>query len=295
MKVAVLGGRGYVGCRLVAHLVAAGHQVRFVDRSETSRSGMRRLPDRLIADSVDFLINAAGYTGRPNVDACERRKIACWRGNVDLPLRLAAVMDRVGVPWAHVSSGCIFDGDNAGGNGFREDDPPNFDFNSGRCSFYSGCKAEAERRLAGAPNLYIWRIRMPVDRRPSPRNYLTKLLTYDRLLDARNSLSSLDGFADAAVRCVQQRPEPGKYHLTHPGSVTTRQICQRLSRRTGRTFDFFVSDEQFYRSGHTPRSCCVLDSSKAVRAGFGLQPIEEILDGMIDRYFDTVRRGDDGG
>ena len=32
-----------------------------------------------------FLINAAGYTGKPNVDACELAKADCLDGNAVLP------------------------------------------------------------------------------------------------------------------------------------------------------------------------------------------------------------------
>ena len=39
------------------------------------------------------------------------------------------------------------------GAGFTEDDPPNFTFRAGPCSFYSGTKALGEEVLAGRPNV----------------------------------------------------------------------------------------------------------------------------------------------
>ena len=45
-------------------------------------------PERSIPRSFlveEFLINAAGYTGKPNVDACELHKADCLMGNAVLP------------------------------------------------------------------------------------------------------------------------------------------------------------------------------------------------------------------
>jgi hypothetical protein len=88
------------------------------------------------------------------------------------------------VPWGHVSSGCIYTGSRPDGRGFTETDTPNFTFRTNNCSFYSGTKALGEEVLAGKPNVYIWRLRIPFDHVDNPRNFLTKLIRYQRLLEA---------------------------------------------------------------------------------------------------------------
>ena len=47
------------------------------------------------------------------------------------------------------------------------------------CSFYSGTKALGEEVLEGAENCFVWRLRIPFNHEPSPRNYLQKLLNYE--------------------------------------------------------------------------------------------------------------------
>src|SRR5207237_7452018 len=59
-----------------------------------------------------FLINAAGYTGKPNVDACETAKAETLLGNSLFPQTVAQACLATGTPWVHVSSGCIFFGVN---------------------------------------------------------------------------------------------------------------------------------------------------------------------------------------
>jgi hypothetical protein len=98
---------------------------------------------------------------------------------------------------------------------FTEEDAPNFTFRQNNCSFYSGTKALGEEVLAPYPNVYIWRVRIPFDQFDHPRNYLTKLMRYNRLLDARNSISELREFVDASVRCWERRIPFGVYNMTN--------------------------------------------------------------------------------
>ncbi|MEJ6604219.1 MAG: sugar nucleotide-binding protein, partial [Opitutaceae bacterium] len=190
----LLGGSGYVGQAYQALLTQKGIPFRNLRRAEVDYTDVGTLAAALKQDRPQFLINAAGYTGKPNVDACEDDKAACLFGNGVLPGRIAEACESAGVPWGHVSSGCIFTGSRNDGSGFTEEDTPNFSFRTNNCSFYSGTKALGEETLQGVDNVYLWRLRIPFDHRDGPRNYLTKLLRYQRLLEAENSISQLHEF-----------------------------------------------------------------------------------------------------
>ena len=60
----------------------------------------------------------------------------------------------------------------------------------------------------------------------------------------------------------------GTYNVTNPGRVTTREVVE-LIRHSGvcrKEFEFFASEEEFMSvAAKTPRSNCVLDSSKLAR------------------------------
>lgn len=280
----LLGGTGYIGQAFHRHLVGQAIPHRVVRRAELDYSEPSRLLAALRADRVAFLVNAAGYTGKPNVDACELHKAECLSGNAVLPARIAEACASARIPWGHVSSGCIYQGARADGSGFTELDPPNFSFRSGPCSFYSGTKALGEEVLAGYPDVYQWRIRIPFDHLDNPRNYLTKLLRYPRLLDARNSLTHLAEFVPAALSFVRVRPAPGIYNFTNPGSVTTREVTALLAATIapGRAFDFFADEAEFMRlAAATPRSNCVLDSTKLLATGVALAPVQNALQAAL--------------
>ena len=135
--------------------------------------------------------------------------------------------------------------------------------------------------LSDAENCYIWRLRIPFNNIDGPRNYISKMMRYDRLLNATNSLSDLDQFADSCVASWVQRIPFGTYNLTNPGSVTTRDVVAMIKKHglSEKNFQFFDSEDQFMQiAAKTPRSNCVLDSSKAIAAGLPMSPIEYVLD-----------------
>jgi dTDP-4-dehydrorhamnose reductase len=256
-------------------------------RAELDYTNPALLAAALKADRPEFLINAAGYTGKPNVDACELHKAECLLGNAVLPGLIATACAEAGVPWGHVSSGCIYSGSRPDGGGFREDDTPNFTFRTNHCSFYSGTKALGEEVLAGQPDIYLWRLRIPFDHIDNPRNYLTKLMRYQRLLEAANSISELHEFVAATFACWEKRVPFGTYNVTNPGHVTTREVVA-LIKESGvctKEFDFFRSEEEFMQvAAKTPRSNCVMDSAKLSAFGITLTPVHEAVAQALRRW-----------
>lgn len=208
------------------------------------------------------IINCAGYIGKPNVDACESNKADTIAGNVVLPSSIASICRDRGLTYIHISSGCIYNGYS---KNFREDDVPNFTFDTG--SFYSGSKALAEQVvLQNNPRSYVFRLRVPFDESPSPRNYITKLLSYDRLLDVRNSFSHRRDFVNACLDIVDCKAPTGIYNLTNPGSLTTKEVVDMLKEyiKPAKDFSFYSDEATFMQDVKAPRSSCVLDVSKAL-------------------------------
>jgi dTDP-4-dehydrorhamnose reductase len=288
MKITLLGGTGYVGGAFARFLATQKVELHFVQRAKDGDYTRAEILQEIIQKSrPDFLINCAGYTGKPNVDACEQHKAETLQGNAVFPGVLREVCESAGVLWGHVSSGCIYSGFKPDGTGFTEEDPPNFSFRSPPCSFYSGSKALGEEVLEGARACYIWRLRIPFDHRANPRNFLTKLMRYERLLEARNSLSHLEDFVKAAWACWTQQVPFGTYNVTNPGSVTTSEVVD-LIRESGvcpKDFLFFANEEEFMAlAAVAPRSNCVLDTSKLQQAGIVMRDVRTALADSLQNW-----------
>jgi dTDP-4-dehydrorhamnose reductase len=279
--IVLLGGTGYVGQAYQFLFNSRALDLKIIHRVDLDYTQTKLLLGSLRSIRPSFLINAAGFTGKPTVDECEVRKDECYFANAVLPGRIAEACETAGVPWAHISSGCIYSGTRPDGSGFMEDDIPNFTFKSDKCSYYSGTKSLGEEVLAGRPNVYIWRLRIPFDQVDHPRNYLSKLMRYDRLLEATNSLSELQEFVAATMECWERRLPFGTYNVTNPGRVTTREVVE-LIKQSGvcpKEFSFFENEEDFMRLvAKAPRSNCVLDSSKLLRAGIPLTEVHEAIE-----------------
>jgi len=283
----LLGGSGYVGQAYQQLLARKGISFKSLRRADLDYTDVAMLAAALKADRPAFLINAAGYTGKPNVDTCELYKTECLFGNAVLPGRIAAACESAGVPWGHVSSGCIYTGKRADGTGFTEADTPNFTFRTDNCSFYSGTKALGEETLAGRPDIYIWRLRIPFDNCENPRNYLTKLMRYQRLLEAENSVSQLDEFVAATFACWEKRIPFGTYNVTNPGHVHTREVVDLIleSGVCVKDYRFFANEADFMaKAAKTPRSNCVMDSAKLAAAGIALTPVREAIRAALARW-----------
>ncbi len=107
------------------------------------------------------------------------------------------------------------------------------------------------------------------------------MMRYDRLLEATNSLSQLGEFVASCIECWNKRVDFGTYNLTNPGNVNTRDVVQMIKKfgLSEKEFSFFETEAEFMKlAAKTPRSNCVLDSSKAIAAGLPLSPVEVALE-----------------
>src|SRR5215831_13750121 len=106
----LLGATGYIGQAFATELRRRKHLFIPLTRKAVDYTNFNILFDYVRQSKPDFLINAAGYTGNPNVDACEIVRAETLQGNVVFPQMVARVCLLTNTPWAHISSGCIYSG-----------------------------------------------------------------------------------------------------------------------------------------------------------------------------------------
>jgi dTDP-4-dehydrorhamnose reductase len=309
----LLGASGYIGEAFAKELQRRKKDFLPLARKQTDYTRFDLLLEFLQAKKPEFVINAAGYTGKPNVDACELHKADTLQGNTLLPQTIAHACAAAKIPWGHISSGCIFSGAKVFENGkmrtekdftkpelralvekspaaihgFTETDTPNFSFRDLPCSFYSGSKALGEEAIENIGESYIWRLRIPFDEFDNARNYLSKVQRYAKVYDNVNSISHRADFVKACLDLWESRAPFGIYNLTNPGFVTTRHVVEMIEKilKPKRKFEFWSSDEEFYKiAAKTPRSNCVMDVSKLLKAGVKIRPVEEALEDSLRNW-----------
>ena len=309
----ILGASGYVGQAFARELQRRKLPFLPLSRKEVDYTRFDALWNFLKAKKPEFVINAAGYTGKPNVDACELARADTLAGNTLLPQTIAHACAAAQIPWGHVSSGCIFTGAKVTVNGrtraekdlmrpdlhelvektpsaihgFTETDPPNFSFRDPPCSFYSGTKALGEEAIAGIGQSYLWRLRIPFDEFDGARNYLSKMQRYPKVYDNVNSISHRTDFVKACLEMWERRVPFGIYNMTNPGFVTTRQVIALIQKilKPAKPFEFWANDEEFYHLAvRTPRSNCVMDVSKLLATGVKMRPVIEAIEDSLRNW-----------
>jgi len=280
-KILLLGSTGYIGQEFVRQLNKRG-----VHYHTMSAQGLdpKVLEERVAKLGIDTIINAAGYVGKPNVDACEDHKVEALEGNFLLPAMLGNLASRKNLILGHVSSGCIFNGYKPGG--FTEEDRPNFCFDMPPSSFYSGTKALGESALQNVSTAYVWRLRIPFDNKASPRNYLSKMMSYDTLLNVQNSLSNRVEYVKTCLNMIERQVPFGVYNVTNEGSVTAREVVELIKKYnlSDKHFKFFDSLDQFNTAVRTPRSNTILSTTKLRSVGLGMSPVRQSLETSLRNW-----------
>lgn len=260
-KVLVWGHTGLVGKHVMEclHKEESIHAVRAESRlSEISIEMIRELN----AIRPEFVVIAAGLTGRPNVDWCETHKSETWDVNVIGTFDLISECSSRGIPVVFFSTGCIYDYGDDPTRVFTETDPPNFEG-----SFYSWSKKELENMLKHhglLRRVLVCRLRMPIQTKHDDRNLIDKLLKYDTIIaDRPNSMSILE---EIVPRCLQLgifHGVRGLLNAVNPGAMTHKEILDLYSSIVRRVEPRFVKFDDF---AHTmgARSNCVLDASRLV-------------------------------
>jgi UDP-glucose 4,6-dehydratase len=314
----LLGASGYIGEAFTKELQRRKMDFVPLSRKQIDYTRFDLLLEFLKTKKPEFIINAAGYTGKPNVDACELHKADTLQGNTLFPQTVAHACAAVGIPWGHVSSGCIYSGAKIFENGktrvekdltkfelrelvakspekihgFTETDTPNFSFRDEPCSFYSGTKALGEEAIANIGQSYIWRLRIPFDEFDNARNYLSKVQRYPKVYDNINSISHRTDFVNACLDTWELRAPFGIYNVTNSGFVTTRHVVEAIEKilKPKRKFEFWASDEEFYKvAAKTPRSNCVMDVSKLLAAGVKIRGVEEALEDSLKNWKPEIK------
>lgn len=267
MKVLLFGGRGYMGewfRRIFPDAILPS-----VDIADAH--GVAEVLDH---EKPDIVINTAAKTGRPNIDWCEDHKGETLHSNVTGPLVLLEECMKRNLYWVHLSSGCIYQGDN-GGKGFSEDDPPNF-FGS----FYSQTKAWADQILKEFPVL-ILRLRMPFDDTRSERSLVNKLLKYSRVLDVKNSLTYLPDFIEVAHTLIKKK-RTGTFNIVNRGVLSPYEVMEMYKKFVQKDHIFErLTLDQLPEVAKAGRSNCILSTSKLEREGITLPDVHQRLEEVM--------------
>jgi 3,5-epimerase/4-reductase len=205
------------------------------------------------------------------------------RDNLFAPLSLALACRERKIHYTYLGTGCIFnslEADVEANKGFNEADVPNF-FGSG----YSVVKGFTDRLMHQLEDTVLnLRIRMPIVAKDCPRNFITKIVNYQKICSVPNSMSVLPELLPIALRMIQAGLT-GTMNLTNPDVISHNEILELYKERVDPSFTWqnFSIEEQ-RRILACERSNNLLDTSRLEQFAPEVRPIKKAVLELFANY-----------
>lgn len=263
-RVLIFGGKtGWIG-GLMADLIKEKHPDIEVFLAESRIENREEVSKELDEVKPSHVLMSAGVTGRPNIDWCEDHKPETIRTNVIGTLNITDLCYLKNIHCTIYATGCIFKYDDAhplgSGIGFTETDLPNF-----AESFYSETKGYMEQMLKFYPNCLVLRVRMPISDDLFHRNFVTKIVKYERVVNIPNSMTVLTEMLPASL-AMANKGLTGVYNFTNPGVISHNEVLDLYKKYIDPSYTYknFTVEEQakVIKAG---RSNNELDTTKLMR------------------------------
>jgi 3,5-epimerase/4-reductase len=164
------------------------------------------------------------------------------RDNLFSPLVLAILCTKKNIHLTYLGTGCIFSNNlNENEILFTESDLPNF-FDSS----YSTVKGFTDRLMhLFQDSVLNLRIRMPIVAEPGPRNFITKITSYEKICSMPNSMTVLDELIPVAIE-IAEKGKTGTVNLVNPGVISHNEILEMYKEIVDPSFTWknFTYEEQ---------------------------------------------------
>mgnify|MGYP006083422541 CR=1 FL=1 len=223
MKILVYGSKGWIGNQFVKYLDNYIEGNSRVDNIDDLKNEINQVnPTHIISfiGRTHGIINNIKYT---TIDYLEEKGklVENVRDNLFCPIALAIICQEKNIHYTYLGTGCIFKFDDNYPSGFVEESLPNF-FGSS----YSTVKGFTDRLMHFFDkNVLNLRIRMPITGEMNPRNFITKITTYDKICSIPNSMTVLPELLPL-VYDMMKNNRTGTINLTNPGLISHNQILE---------------------------------------------------------------------
>ena len=252
MKVLVYGSQGWIGQQFVNLLIEKN--IDFIEgncRVNSIEDVNKEINEIKPTHVVSFIGRTHGRIGEKvytTIDYLEQegKLVDNVRDNLFSPIILAHLCSKQKIHYTYLGTGCIFkfDDEHPFGkeeNGFTESSLPNFYGSS-----YSIVKGFTDQLMTlYKDNVLNLRIRMPITGEKNGRNFITKIVNYEKVCSVPNSMSVLPELLPFVID-MMQKSITGTMNLTNPGLISHNEILEMYKEIVDPTFTWknFSQEEQ---------------------------------------------------
>lgn len=283
--VIVFGANGWIGSK-VCHLLSEMNvcYVKALSRADDYESVKNEIKSNgSITHIMSFIGRTHGvYEGQSigTIDYLEKpgKLVENLRDNLYAPLILSSIAVELGIHFTYLGTGCIFDYDNVHimgdeKTGFTEKDDPNF-FGSS----YSIAKGYTDKIMKNmfSDKVLNVRIRMPITDEVHPRNFITKIVNYEKVCSIPNSMTVLNQLLPVMIK-LSLSNEVGTINLTNPGVISHNEILEMYKEFVDNSFtwkNFTIEEQNQILASKRSNNC--LDTTRLEKMD-GVKPIKEAV------------------
>jgi 3,5-epimerase/4-reductase len=231
MKILIYGSKGWIGEQVLEELDKRNLEyvqgnIRAVNQEELKNEIKEVNPTHIISlvGRTHGNITDKNYTTIDYLqDSSKLSENVC--DNLYSPVVLALICEKQNIHFTYFGTGCLFEYDEQHPvgkeeTGFSESDVPNF-FGS----HYSTVKGYTDRLMHLCENTLNLRIRMCLTPIPNWRNFITKLVSYEKICSIPNSMSVLHDLIPLVIDMALTKVT-GTVNLTNPGLITHNEILE---------------------------------------------------------------------
>ena len=268
MRWLIFGSKGWIGqqvCKLLNNMgeIVINAEARADNENDVEQELLTQTPDRVIS-----LIGRTFGPGCNSIDYLEGKLVENLKDNLYGPLVLAMLCAKHNIHFTYLGTGCIFNGY----EGYNENAIPNFYGSS-----YSVVKGYTDRLMHFFDNVLNVRIRMPITNEPHPRNFITKIMTYEKICSCQNSITVLSIMLPIMIDMVKNKLT-GTINLTNPGLIEHNEILEMVKEILDSSFtwqNFSIEEQEKILSAG--RSNNLLDTTKLQELYPGVLPIKDAV------------------
>lgn len=232
MKLLLFGGRGWIGGQIIKLLNSTSYaHIEYINssvRADDEVGVLRELKEHRPSHVLSLIGRTHGMIGDKEfttIDYLEQegKLEENVRDNLYGPFNIAFHCRNLGIHYTYLGTGCIFHSDYENGNEineFDEDARPNF-FGSS----YSIVKGFTDRMMHLFGNVLNVRIRMPITGVPEKRNFITKIVSYERVVSISNAMTVLPELLPVMLDLIQ-KGHTGTINLVNPGAISHNEILE---------------------------------------------------------------------
>jgi dTDP-glucose 4,6-dehydratase len=299
MNILVYGHRGWIGNQFIDILTK--HSVSFntgkarVDDIDAIEKEICEFNPTHVVSFIGRTHGSIGDKKYTTIDYLEQegKLYENVRDNLFSPFVLAEICSRKNIHYTYLGTGCIFKYDDEHPfaqelNGFTEDSKPNF-FGSS----YSIVKGFTDKMMKlYEKNVLNLRIRMPITGEESPRNFITKIVNYEKVCSVPNSMTVLPELLPCVLDMMKNRVT-GTMNLTNPGLISHNEILKMYKEIVNPFFtwkNFSQAEQRAILAAD--RSNNFLETTKLTQLYPEIKNIKDSVKEQLIKYKDTIQQND---